>query len=137
MKTIVPEWMKPIYEAHHFAPAVLDGEVLRCSGMVGLTWDLQVPAEPKEQFTLAFANAHAVLAEAGLSFADVTEITSYHVGLTAHLEIFTEVKDDYVHEPYPAWTAVGVTELAVPGALVEIQITARAVPPSLPGDLAQ
>jgi enamine deaminase RidA (YjgF/YER057c/UK114 family) len=27
--------------------------------------------------------------------------------------------------PYPAWTAVGISELASPRALVEIQVTAR------------
>jgi enamine deaminase RidA (YjgF/YER057c/UK114 family) len=35
-----------------------------------------------------------------------------------------QVKDGYVKEPYPAWTAVGVAELAF-GALVEIKVTAR------------
>jgi hypothetical protein len=28
-------------------------------------------------------------------------------------------------EPYPAWTGIGVVELAVPGGLVEIRATAR------------
>jgi enamine deaminase RidA (YjgF/YER057c/UK114 family) len=35
------------------------------------------------------------------------------------------VKDRYVEAPYPAWTAIGVVELAVSGALVEIRVTAR------------
>jgi enamine deaminase RidA (YjgF/YER057c/UK114 family) len=30
-----------------------------------------------------------------------------------------------VKEPYPAWTAIGVSALAIPGALVEIRATAR------------
>jgi len=34
------------------------------------------------------------------------------------------VKDGFCKEPYPAWTAVGVSELAF-GALVEIKVTAR------------
>jgi enamine deaminase RidA (YjgF/YER057c/UK114 family) len=35
------------------------------------------------------------------------------------------VKDEFMSAPYPAWTAVGTPELFLPGALVEIQVTAR------------
>lgn len=125
MKIVVPEWMRPMYDAHHFTPAVIDGEHLRCSGMIGMRPDMSVPDDPRAQFTQAFSNLEGLLTEAGLTFADVVEITSYHVGLQQHVQIFGEVKDEFVAAPYPAWTAVGVTELAMPGALVEIQITAR------------
>ncbi|QLL09909.1 RidA family protein [Mycobacterium vicinigordonae] len=117
--------MQPIYDTYHFAPAVIDGEYLRCSGMIGLHPDLSVPPDPTAQFTLAFENLHALLAEAGLTFADVIEMTTYHVGLRAHMQEFAAVKDGFMPSPYAAWTAVGVTELASPGALVEIQATAR------------
>lgn len=36
-----------------------------------------------------------------------------------------EVRNRYITAPFPAWTAVGVTELHEPTALVEIKITAR------------
>jgi enamine deaminase RidA (YjgF/YER057c/UK114 family) len=65
------------------------------------------------------------LAAAGLDFTDVIEMTTYHVHLQQHWMTFVKVKDEFVHEPYPAWTAVGVTELARPGALIEIKVTAR------------
>ena len=71
---VVPEWMQPMYDAHHFAPAVIDGDHLRCSGMMGLRPDLTLPAEPLAQFTLAFENLRGLLAEAGLTFADVVDI---------------------------------------------------------------
>ena len=38
---------------------------------------------------------------------------------------FMLVRDEYLAEPWPAWTAIGISELAVPGARVEIQVTAR------------
>ena len=57
-------------------------------------------------------------------FQDVVEITSYHVGLNEHIGLFMQVKDGFVKDPYPAWTAVGVSELAF-GALVEIKVTAH------------
>ena len=34
-------------------------------------------------------------------------------------------KDRYIHQPYPAWTAIGISELAIPGGLVEIRVSAR------------
>ncbi|MCG7606874.1 MULTISPECIES: RidA family protein [Mycobacterium] len=125
MKIVVPQWMQPLYDAHHFAPAVIDGDHLRCSGMIGMRPDLSVVEEPREQFTQAFENLRGLLSETGLAFADVVDITSYHVGLQQHVQTFSDVKDEFVAAPYPAWTAVGVTELAMPGALVEIQIIAR------------
>jgi enamine deaminase RidA (YjgF/YER057c/UK114 family) len=36
-----------------------------------------------------------------------------------------KVRDRYLKEPYPAWTAIGVAELAVPGGLVEVKVIAR------------
>lgn len=125
MKEVIPAWMKPIYETYHFAPAVIDGDHLRCSGMIGFRPNLSVPEDPTAQFTLAFQNLRGLLAEAGLTFANVTEMTTYHVGLRAHMQAFTAVKDKFISAPHPAWTAVGISELASPGALVEIQVTAR------------
>ncbi len=125
MDEVIPAWMKPIYDGYHFAPAVIDGEYLRCSGMIGIRPDLSVPDDPSAQFTLAFENLRGLLAEAGLSFANVVEMNTYHVGLQVHMNAFVAVKDEFMSPPYPAWTAVGTPELAVPGALVEIQITAR------------
>lgn len=125
MKEVIPASMRPIYDAWHFAPAVIDGDHLRCSGVIGLRPDLTVPEDVAEQFTLAFENLGGLLAEAGLTFADVVELTSYHVGLQGHGEEFMAVKDTFITAPYPAWTAVGVAELAVPGALVEIRALAR------------
>lgn len=125
MKEVIPAWMKPVYDAWHFAPAVVDGDHLRCSGMIGVRPDLTLPEDPKEQFTLAFENLRGLLAEVGLTFADVVELTTYHVGLQAHQETFVAVHGTFFSAPYPAWSAVGISELALPGALVEIAMTAR------------
>jgi enamine deaminase RidA (YjgF/YER057c/UK114 family) len=65
------------------------------------------------------------LEAAGLTFDDVVEMTTYHVGLRAHLDAFMRVKNEFIHEPYPAWTAIGVSELITEGTLVEIRLVAR------------
>jgi enamine deaminase RidA (YjgF/YER057c/UK114 family) len=56
--------------------------------------------------------------------ARVVEMTSYHVGLREHIETLFAVHREFVTEPYPAWTAVGVTELLNKDAVLEIAVTA-------------
>lgn len=123
---IIPAAMQSFYDNYHFAPAVLDGDHVRCSGVIGFNLaDGSVPDDPAAQFALAFENLNEVLTAAGVTYADIIEMTTFHVGLQAHLEAFLEAKDRYLKEPYPAWTAIGITELAVTGGLVEIRVTAR------------
>lgn len=122
---VVPEGMEPVYDHYHFAPAVRTGRWLRCSGMLGTDERFAALPEPEAQFAAAFENVKKVLAKAGLDFSDVVEMTTFHVGLQQHLDTFLAVKDRHLAAPYPAWTAIGVVELAVPGALVEIRVTAR------------
>jgi len=120
-QTIVPDEMKGSFEQAHFAPAVRSGSQLFCSGQVGNGSDGKLDADPTTQIRTAFENVGRVLAEAGASFDDIDEMTTFHVGVLEHIATFMHVKDGFVKEPYPAWTAVGVTELAF-GALVEIKV---------------
>ena len=122
---VIPPGWEQIYERWHYAPAVRDGDHLRCSGCIGVGADGKVSPDPEVQFRNAFERVTAVLVAAGLSFADVVEMTTYHVHLQEHWPTFMKVKDEFVHAPYPTWTAVGVTELARPGALIEVKVTAR------------
>lgn len=122
---IVPASMKHFYDDFHFAPAVLDGDHLRCSGMIGHDAAGKCPDDPETQFGLAFENLGAVLKEGGASFEQIIEMTTFHVSLSEHLAAFMKVKDGFIKDPFPAWTAIGTTELALPGALVEIRVTAR------------
>ena len=123
---VIPDSMRSFYDGYHFAPAVIDGDHVRCSGVIGMNLaDGTCPSDPAQQFDQAFRNLNEVLDAAGVSFADITEITTFHVGLQAHLETFLGVKDNYIKEPYPAWTAIGISELAIPGGIVEIRVTAR------------
>ena len=123
-EVVVPPGTEAIYAGYHFAAAVRSGDLLLCSGQLGVEGG-RLSEDPQTQFAAAFEAVGRVLAAAGCGFDDVAEITTFHVGFPAHLETFMAVKDRYLTEPWPAWTAVGVTALAVPGALVEIKATAR------------
>ncbi len=122
---VIPAGMETFYDNFHFAPAIKDGDRLFCSGMIGLDAEGNALKDPEAQYNQAFELLKSVLTSAGSSFSDVVEMTTFHVGLQAQLGTFMKVKDHYLKLPYPAWTAIGITELAVPGALVEIKIIAR------------
>lgn len=122
---VVPASMQRLYDNFHFAPAVKDGNRLFCSGVIGTGPDGKAPADPETQFTLAFESLKSVLEAAGLTFADVIEVTTFHVALQANMRTFMKVKDRFMSAPYPSWTAIGITELAIPEGLVEIKAIAR------------
>jgi enamine deaminase RidA (YjgF/YER057c/UK114 family) len=120
----VPE-LASFEEDWHFSHLVrLDG-LLFLSGVTGTGTDGTVPADPAEQFERAFEHLRLYLAAAGAGLGDIAELTSYHVGLRAHLDTFTAVKDRHILRPFPAWSAIGVAELITPGALVELRVVAR------------
>ena len=120
---IVPKEDRASYDNFHFAPAVRTGDLVLLSGQIGAAGS-GVPDSAEEEFRLAWQGVGRVLAAAGLGFEDLVEITTYHVNLQQHLGTFMKVKDEFVSEPWPAWTAIGITELAIPGARVEIRVTA-------------
>jgi enamine deaminase RidA (YjgF/YER057c/UK114 family) len=124
-EVIIPKGQEHYYEQYHFAPAVKDGNRLYCSGVIGVGPDGKVSSDPETQFTQAFDSLQSVLTTAGVTFDDLIEMTTFHVGLQKNLTAFMKVKDRYMKAPYPAWTAIGITELAFPGGLVEIKVIAR------------
>ncbi len=125
---IIPEGLEAQYTRFHYAPAVRVGEWIHASGVIGTEADHSISPDPSTQFDRAFANIGVVLNGAGASFANIVSMTSFHVGLNEHLRAFSAAKDRFVGEPYPAWTAIGCTELAFPGALVEVQVVAYIAP---------
>ena len=95
---------------------------------------LQAVRDPEGQFATAFEALDEILRAAGSSLTGLVDLTTFHVDLGRHLAAFTRVKDRYVRPPYPAWTAIGVAELVVPGGLVELRAVALAPGPEI--DLA-
>lgn len=123
-EVIVTPQMRPFYEALHFAPAVKQGDHLYCSGMLGLGPDGTAIKDPEAQFKQLFESLKDLLKLAGCGFDDILDITSYHVNIGKHMQTFVAIKERYIPAPYPAWTAVGVNELALAGALVEVKVNA-------------
>ncbi|NKS63084.1 RidA family protein [Rhodococcus hoagii] len=112
-------------EEYGYSNAVRSGDLLFCSGQVGLEADGSAPTDPERQYDLAFATLAKLLAEHGARPSDLVEITSFHVDFPQHMTEFMAAKARFQNGARPAWTAVGVTALGMPGILVEIKATAR------------
>jgi enamine deaminase RidA (YjgF/YER057c/UK114 family) len=124
-KILVPREFSAVPEQWHFAPILDTGEFVFFSGITGVHADLSLSDDPEMQFRDTFKFVVMHLETAGLHFGHVVEMTSYHVGLRKHLKAFIKIKDEFVTTPYPAWTAIGVTELITKGTLLEIRIIAK------------
>ena len=107
-----------------YSPGLRVGDTTHVAGTIGRPRGGDPPADTAEQFRQLYRNIAAVLGEADASWADVVEMTSYHVGLRDHIETLFDIHREFVTEPYPAWTAVGVTELLNKDAVLEIAVTA-------------
>jgi 2-iminobutanoate/2-iminopropanoate deaminase len=70
-----------------------------------------------------FENLQTVLAEAGASLDAVVKITVYLTDIGT-LRDFGRIKADFIAGPQPASTALGVSSLALPGMMVEVEAIA-------------
>jgi 2-iminobutanoate/2-iminopropanoate deaminase len=81
-------------------------------------------ADVETQIRQIFERIASVLQEAGGSMENVTMIRSYFVNMDRDLAAFRKVRKEFLVEPYPASTAIGVTALAMPGLQIEIEAVA-------------
>jgi len=121
---IIPPGSEKTYERFHFAPAYRVGNTIYVSGVIGTGDDGRAPEDAAAEFTQAFANLGATLEACGSSLADIVEMTTFHVDMDSTLGPFMGARDEAMSEPWPAWTAIGCTGLAIPGARAEVKVTA-------------
>lgn len=113
-----------LYEEHGYSPAILSGDLLFASGMVGARKDGTPEPELDAQVELAFRNLGEVLAAAECTFDDVVDLTFFLVNPDASIAlVLGAMKRAFPAEPLPNITAVGVNWLA--GFQVEIKVVAR------------
>jgi len=131
-RAVVPPALRAPAERARMSPAIVSGGHVFLTGVTGGGADGSMPSDPEAQFRAAFGKIAAVLAEAGTGLDAIVEMTSYHVGLRAHFDVFDRVRLDLLSEPFPAWTAVEVAGLRREGAIVEIRVIASLEPSDRP-----
>ena len=123
---INPRETQLMYDGFHFSQANRVGDIIWVSGQVGIDDKLAPGNGIAAQARLAFEGLKRTLAAAGATLRDVVELTTFHIDLRGEMDDFVKVKDEYLPRDYPAWTAVGVTQLALPELRIEIRAVAVA-----------
>lgn len=123
---INPPHTQVFYDTFHYSQATRVGDMIWVSGQVGIDASMTPGKDIEEQAHLAFNALKNILEAAGANLADVVELVTFHTELQADMQAFARVKDQYFPDNYPSWTAVGTTELALPGLRVEIRAVAVA-----------
>ncbi|MDZ4312316.1 MAG: RidA family protein [Cypionkella sp.] len=121
---VFPANRHALYEAHGYSAAIRSGDLLFVSGQVGSRADGSPDPDFETQVRLAFSNLSATLAAAGCSFDDIVDVTTFHTDPENQFPTIMQVKNEiFTAQPYPNWTALGVTWLA--GFDFEIKVIAR------------
>ena len=103
-----------------YSQAIRAGSTLYLSGQIGLDpATMQMVDGIDAQIHRVFRNLHAVAAAAGAKLDDAVKLTVFLTDL-AHFARLNEIMAEYLKTPYPARSAVGVSQLPR-GALVEIE----------------
>ena len=81
-------------------------------------------ADVETQFRQTFERIKLILEQAGGTMANIAILRAYFVHFSRDLPVYRKVRKEFLVKPYPASTAVGVTELAPAGNQIEIEAVA-------------
>lgn len=122
----LPKPFKNRFSHGKLVPA--DAEWLYTAGQTGRDVDGRIGDGIEEQADLAMRNLYNIVAEAGMESSDVIKMTIYYID-PAHLPIIVAARNRYFGEDFrPASTAVGISALANPKYLVEVELVAARIP---------
>ena len=109
----------------HVVEVTGPGRIVYFAGQLGIDKSGKMGASAREQMEMAFENVKAALASVGASFDHVVKLNNYVVNIGTNIAHYREVRDKYVNKSSPpASTTIGVPELALPGALFEVEAIA-------------
>jgi enamine deaminase RidA (YjgF/YER057c/UK114 family) len=123
-----------LYDDWHFASVRVADGIAYVSGVVA-----GAPSEPVDaagfeaSVVRAFRRIEEHLVALGGSSQAIVNLMTFHVFSSKyftgdkqkHLDAFRKAKDAVIKEPYPAWTAIGVSELLPERGIVEIHVVAH------------
>jgi enamine deaminase RidA (YjgF/YER057c/UK114 family) len=126
-RALIPPAFKEMAEKLNMSPGIQSGQHVFLTGVTGSDGSGKMPENPKEQFQNIFDKVAEVLSEGNLTLDAIVEMTSYHVGLRDHFDLFDAVRLQNLTMPYPAWTAVEAAGLRREGAVAEVRIVASVI----------
>jgi 2-iminobutanoate/2-iminopropanoate deaminase len=123
-RSITPSSIRPPFARYsHAVEVVAPARLLFVSGQLGVAADDTVPDSVEDQAVLCFENIKAILADAGMSFADVVRFSAF-VTDRAYFPIYGAVRSRYVDGDAFASTLVIVSGFTRPEFKIEVEATA-------------
>ena len=119
----MPKQVFPNDLPYPFSDAVRTGNLLFLSGQVGIR-DGKIVDGIEEQTRATLENIRAVLDCAGATLEDVVKVTVFVTDMS-HWPAMNDVYREFFPADFPARSAFGVTALALPELLVEIECVAE------------
>lgn len=129
-RTAVNPWDWSIKLGYNQAE-VIDGATRQviCAGQTAVDGEgnPRHPGDMRAQISLALDNLEAVLKDAGMNLSNVVKLGVYATDVDEALKNFDLLGMRFgPHQVAPPMTLLGVTRLAIPGLLFEIEATALA-----------
>jgi len=122
------------YDLWHFAPARRAGDFIYVSGIIVRRVPDRVPGPEtfSDSLRCPFRELGQQLQAYKSSFKDIVMLTTFHDwsapeftdDAKAQAKAFQTVKDEFISEPHPAWTAVGTTGFVKEDGILELQAVA-------------
>lgn len=131
-RALNPAAIRPPFARYSHGIALPAGaRLVVTSGQLGIAPDDTVPEDVEAQAVLCFENIKAILAEAGMTLADVVRFSAF-VTDRAYFPIYGAVRGRYVAGNAFASTLLVVSGFTRPEFKIEIEATAARSPAALP-----
>jgi enamine deaminase RidA (YjgF/YER057c/UK114 family) len=125
-----PDTMQKPPGYSHVVEVTGPGRTIYFAGQLGIDKSGKMGANARDQMEIAFANVKAALDSVGASLSNIVKLNTYIVDVGSNIAHYHEVRDKFVNTSAPpASTAIGVPQLARPGALFEVEAIA-VLPPT-------
>ena len=124
-----PKAIRPPFAAYSHGVAIPAGaRLVVTSGQLGVGPDDIVPEDVEAQAVLCFENIKAILADAGMTLADVVRFSAF-VTDRAYFPIYGAVRSRYVQGEAFASTLIVVSGFTRPEFKIEVEATAARLDP--------
>ncbi len=126
MRALSPASIRPPLARYSHGIAVPAGHrLVFTAGQLGIAHDERIPEDSEAQADLCFANIAAILAEDGMTLANVVRLSVY-VTAREHMQGYRRSRDRQFPGTPPTTTLIMVSGLARPEFVVEIEAIAAA-----------
>ncbi len=126
MRALAPSTIRaPLARYSHGIAVPANHRMVITAGQLGIALDESIPADSEGQAEICFANIAAILAEDGMTMAEIVRLSVY-VTAREHMDGYRRARDRHFPGTPPATTLIVVAGLVRPEFFIEIEAIAAA-----------